>query len=130
MAARQNVEVLRLHVKEKTQRPEALSFWLAHVLEPGSTVMDDQAEVVTLSTADSPAQACELAAGVIQRLTGDGARWREIAVAYTDERYVRAVKTMLQRAGIGANFAGTDDLLPRPPLQPTLSAMHAASRVS
>lgn len=94
-------------------------------LEPGSTVMDDQAEVVTLSTADSPAQACELAAGVIQRLTGDGARWREIAVACTDERYVRALRPMLQRAGIGAYFAGTVDILQKPLLQAILSAMQA-----
>ena len=130
MAARQNVKVLRLHVKEKTQRPEALSFWLTHVLEPGSTAMDADAQAVTLSMADSSACACEQASGVIQRLTGDGVRWREIAVAYTDERYVRALKPMLQRAGIGAYFAGTVDILQKPLLQAILSAMQAASRFS
>ena len=130
MAARRNVEVLRLHVKEKTQRPEALSFWLTRVLEPGGAAMDEQAEAVTLSQADSPAHACELAAGVIQKLVRSGARWREIAVAYTDEGYVRALRPMLQRAGIGAYFAGTVDILQKPLLQAVLSAMQAASRFS
>ena len=130
MAARRNVEVSRLRVKEKTDRSAALSFWLTHVLEPGSTVMDDQAEAVTLSQADSPAHACELAAGVIQKLVRSGARWREIAVAYTDEGYVRALRPMLQRAGIGAYFAGTVDILQKPLLQAVLSAMQAASRFS
>ena len=68
MAARRNVEVSRLRVKEKTDRSAALSFWLTHVLEPGGAAMDEQAEAVTLSQADSPAHACELAAGVIQKL--------------------------------------------------------------
>ena len=83
----------------------------SRMLEPGGAAMDEQAEAVTLSQADSPAHACELAAGVIQKLVRSGARWREIAVAYTDEGYVRALRPMLQRAGIGAYFAGTVDIL-------------------
>lgn len=130
MAARRNVEVSRLRVQKKTQRPEALSFWLSQVLEPGSAAMEDKTQAVTIAQADSPARACELAAAVIQRLTRQGARWREIAVACTGEDYVRALKPMLERAGIGAYFAGTVDILQKPLLQAVLSAMQAASRFS
>ncbi len=95
MAARRNVEVARVRVQKKTKRPEALSFWLSEVLDTGSAAMMGQTQAVTIAQADSPARACELAAAVIQKLTHDGARWREIAVACTGESYVRALKPML-----------------------------------
>ena len=130
MAARRNVEVSRVHVASKTNRPAALSFWLAHVLDTGSAAFEDEAAAVTLAQADSPAHACEMAAALIQRLVQVGARWREIAVACTEESYIRLLKPMLQRAGIGAYFAGTVDILQKPLMQAVLSAMQAASRFS
>ena len=130
MAARRNTEVLRTQVKRKTDRPEALSFWLSHVLDTDAAALDKPSAEVTLARTDSAAGACRTAAYLIGKLTRENVRWREIAVACTDRSYLQTLRPMLQRAGIGAYYAGTVDILQKPLLQAVLSAMRAASRFS
>ena len=128
MAARQNVQVIRARVEEKTPRPQALAFWLEHVFDAQDAPLDAPAPEVALSQTASIAQACALAAGKIKKLTSGGVRWRQIAVALADPAYESALRPMLERAGIAAYYAGTVDILQKPLLAAVLSAMQAASR--
>ena len=130
MAARRNIEVRRAPVEMTTQRPAALSFWLDHVLGAGTEALNGPAPEVLLMQAGSCAEACEAAARYIQRLTAQSVRWRQIAVACTDETYLETLRPMLERAGIGTYYAGTVDILQKPMLQAVLSAMQAANRFS
>ena len=128
MAARRNAAVRREKLAARTNRPEALEFWLEHALENGQERLSIAAPEVSVAQTKTCAQACELAAGVVQKLTAGGARWREIAVACTSEPYLQTLSPMLARAGIGAYYAGTVDILQKPLLQAVLSAMQAANR--
>ena len=128
MAARRNIEVVRQALQTRTDRPQALSFWLDHVLENGADRFDLPAPEVSAAQTKTCSQACELAAGVVQRLTAKGVRWRDIAVVCTSDAYLQTLSPMLDRAGIGAYFAGTVDILQKPLLQAVLSAMQAAGR--
>ena len=130
MAARRNIAVVREQVSERTCRPASLELWLSQIMNTGGTPFSEPAPEVALGQADTRAGACELAAGIVQKLTRTGVRWREIAVACTESGYVQAIKPMLQRAGIGAYYAGTTDILGKPLLQAVMSAMQAASRFS
>ena len=128
MAARRNIEVTREKLTAQTDRPEALSFWLSHVLENGPERLELATPEVSIAQTKTCAQACELAAGVVQRLTAQGVRWRDIAVACTSDAYLQTLSPMLARAGISAYYAGTVDILQKPLLQAVLSAMQAANR--
>ena len=128
MAARRNVSVSREHITEKIKRPAALCFWLGHVLDTRNEIFTEPAPEVTIARADGCAGACEMAAAAIQNLTKQGVRWRDIALACTQDSYTQALRPMLQRAGIGAYFSGTVDILQKPLMQAVLSAMQAASR--
>ena len=130
MAARRNIAVVREQVSERTCRPASLELWLSQIMNTGGTPFSEPAPEVALGQADTRAGACELAAGIVQKLTRTGVRWREIAVACTESGYVQTIKPMLQRAGIGAYYAGTTDILGKPLLQAVMSAMQAASRFS
>ena len=130
MAARRNIAVVREQVSERTCRPASLELWLSQIMNTGGAPFSEPAPEVALGQADTRAGACELAAGIVQKLTRTGVRWREIAVACTESGYVQAIKPMLQRAGIGAYYAGTTDILGKPLLQAVMSAMQAASRFS
>lgn len=130
LAARHNVSFCRTRLNAASSRPEALSFWLTHLLDADNAVLDADAPEVSLLQADTCAKAAQAAAGKIQALTRGGARWRQIAVAVTAPAYESALRPMLARAGIGAYYAGTVDILQKPMLQAVLAAMQAASRFS
>lgn len=61
-------------------------------MNTGGTPFSEPAPEVALGQADTRAGACELAAGIVQKLTRTGVRWREIAVACTESGYVQAIK--------------------------------------
>ena len=128
MASRLNVQVERSQVQRQTQRPEALSFWLGHVMETDGTQFSKPAPEICVSQEESCSLACQSAAAQILKLSKQQVRWRQIAVACTQDSYEQTIRPMLSRAGIGAYYAGTTDILQKPLLQAVLSAMQAANR--
>lgn len=85
-------------------------------------------DAVSLRLAPDVRGECRWAVGEILRLIGDGARWRDIAVAYTDESVYRPVlETLLRGADIPAYFAGDRSLLLEPVVHFLLSSLEAAT---
>ena len=88
----------------------------------------EQTDRVTLVSARSPAEESAAMVGTIQQWIFSGSRYREIAVAYTDENlYGPMVENLLERYEIPAYFAGDRELLRQPMIRGVLFALEAAA---
>lgn len=83
---------------------------------------------ITFLEAKNETQECRMAAGEILKLIEQGARYRDITVAYCDEAAYRSVlETVFRRAEIPAYFAGDTDILQLNVIHMLLSALEAAT---
>lgn len=83
---------------------------------------------ITFLEARNETQECRMAAGEILKLVEQGARYRDITVAYCDEAaYRNVLETVFRRAEIPAYFAGDTDILRLNVIHMLLSALEAAT---
>lgn len=83
---------------------------------------------ITFLEAKNEMQECRMAAGEILKLVEQGARYRDITVAYCDEAaYRNVLETVFRRAEIPAYFAGDTDILRLNVVHMLLSALEAAT---
>ncbi len=95
---------------------------------PRPAPWDEETERVSLLSAADAVEECGLAIGRIQTLVRKGARWRDIAVAYTDAAvYGPLLETLLDRWQIPAFFSGSRDLLRHGLIRAVVYALEAAA---
>ncbi len=105
-----------------------LPFLRENLFSGGNVRYEEPQQAVFLRLAADVRSECRWAAGEILRLIGNGARWRDIAVAYTDEATYRPnLESLLRSAEIPAYFAGDRSLLREPVIHFLLSSLEAAT---
>ena len=89
---------------------------------------EGETDRVSLISARSAAAECAAMVGTIQAWVRSGARYRDIAVAYTDEAvYGPLVENILDRYQIPVYFSGDRELLRQPMIRGVLYALEAAA---
>ena len=128
MARRQGIEVRRQRVEASEERAPAVQAWLEGLFFGGRPSQEDP-DGVALIQADSVQAACACAARMVRTGAAEGLRYRDFAIALTDEAaYAQPLQTLLARAGIPVYYAGTRALLQKPPAAALLAAMQASLR--
>ncbi len=127
-------QLLRLAEKEqKTVRishPAAAQDALAPVrsrLFSGETDNLRLQDCLEVSCCPSDWAECLHAAERVQKLLRQGARFREISVAYTDSHYALFLRLIFERLEIPAYFSGTEDILHKSVMHMAVTALEAAA---
>ncbi len=95
---------------------------------PKLNVWEEKTDRVVLRRCRSTAEECAAAVRYIQDLVRGGARYRDIAVAYTDPGvYGPALETLLDRCGIPSYCAGSKEILRHSVIRGVLYALEAAA---
>lgn len=101
--------------REWMQRDDDLSsidFYCAHLFDFSRPDAPEAGDAVTLITAATPYEECELAAARMVKLAQSGCRWRDIAVAVRGfEDYRCALETACESYGVPLFLAGRGDIL-------------------
>lgn len=107
---------------------DPLSILARALFSPNPQRWDTETDRVVLLPATDPAEECELAVGRIQALIQQGARWRDVGVAYTDAAVFEApLESLLDRYGMPAYFSGNRTILRHGVIRTVLFALEAAA---
>ena len=109
-------------------RSEPLSHLQKHLFSGTLTPFERKTEQLRFLSALSGADECRFAAKTVRELAANGERFRDIAIAVTDEAYLPQLKSLLLRARIPAYYAGNEDILQQPLFAAVLCAVQAADR--
>lgn len=127
LAARSNVYVRFAGLPRPHGRPT--EDWLAaQLFASRMKPMEEAAPDLSLCRCRSAAEEIACAVGRIQQLMLSGVRWRDIALAYTDEAlYAPLAENLLNRFRIPAYFSGAKEILRQPVIRAVVYALEAAA---
>ena len=98
------------------------------LFSPKAEAWEGPTEAVSYCAVNSAAEECSAALGRLQQLLLAGARYREIAVAYTDENvFGPMLENLFAENQIPAYYSGTRALLRHPVVRGVLFALEAAA---
>lgn len=130
LAERWQVPVQTEPLEGHSHRTPALQHWLDQVFRTSLAPRNEDQGAIYLHHASGAEAACGFATGKVQKLVREGARWREVCIAYTDQAaYEPHLRRIFARAGIPAYFSGNDNILQKPLFAALLWAMEAADRL-
>ena len=105
-----------------------LEYLAGGLFAPRAESWPQETEQILLKGLPSAGEECDLALGRILDLVHQGARWRDIGVAYTDSaRYAPMLENQLDRSGIPAYFSGSRDILRHSVVRAVIYALEAAT---
>ena len=109
-------------------RPAPLEHLARELFAPRPERWQEEARQIGLLTAADPAEECDLALGRIQQLIQSGARWRDVALVYTDAAvYEPLLENLLDRYRVPAYFSGNRDLMRHGVVRTVVFALEAAA---
>lgn len=92
------------------------------------TPWEGETHRITLCHVRSAAEECNAMLASVQARLLTGARYRDIAIAYTDPGLYRPIlENLLDRSGIPAYYSGSDDIMRQPVIRCVLYALEAAA---
>lgn len=109
-------------------RSAALSHLQKNLFAANPASFEDSTESLCFALAQNGTDECRFAAKTVRDLTSRGSRYRDIAIAVTDEAYLPQLKTLFSRAGFPAYYAGNEDILQQPLFAAIVCAVQAADR--
>ena len=105
-----------------------LRFLRDGLFSPSGAAWSGETEQIALYSAHSSAEECASALGWLQEKVFSGARYRDLAIAYTDETvFAPMIENLLAANDIPAYFSGTRALLRHPVVRAVLYALEAAA---
>ena len=111
-----------------SNQPTELGFLRENLFSPAGPAWEAETGKVTLYAAHSAAEECASALGWVQQLIQSGVRYRDLAIAYTDETvFPPMIENLLSENEIPAYYSGTRELLRHPVVRGVLYALEAAA---
>ncbi len=115
--------LVKCEQKTDNKSPE-LVFLEHNITGYGNKVYTNEVKAVELYSGSGIYEELYLAAAKVRKLTGNGARYREIAIVSPDwTKYASAAKGVLSRYSIPFNSSDKEDILTKPVLSFVLSAL-------
>jgi len=127
--AREHGQECRLEWMEEKQDSSPIPYYCNHLFRFGASEAPENGGALSLWTAASVAEECELAAARMRELARAGCRWRDMAVAVRGfDEYRCALESACELYGVPLFTSGRSDILQKSAPLFVLSALEAVER--
>lgn len=128
LEARQETRLALLHLEAEEDANQPLAFLRQHLFGASLPTFPDQTDALLLHHSARAYGACLDVAGRLRAHAMAGCRYRDIAICCTDLSIYRPLlRSVLERYGIPAYYAGSRDILCEPVTGMVLAALEAAT---